>query len=242
MKLINILELTGRIELLSGLHIGAGDAEMHIGGTDSPVIKNPHTNMPYIPGSSLKGKMRSLLEWKLGVVGVTGGSPLSYQHLKELHDIAKKDAVNLLRLFGVSGGEKIPEQDMQKYQLGVSRLAFRDLNPEDNWVAEREKRNQLLTETKFENSIHRISGTANSPRNFERVPAGAMFEFNLSLKILDTDQTQELVDMVLLGLKLLELDAIGGSGSRGYGRIKFHLNDAELQQKLEQLQPFGQVA
>ena len=83
MKLTHISEIKGQIELVSGLHIGSGNAEMHIGGTDNPVIKNPVTNEPYIPGSSLKGKMRSLLEWRAGVVGETEGKPLGFKDLRQ---------------------------------------------------------------------------------------------------------------------------------------------------------------
>ncbi|MEI6542399.1 MAG: type III-A CRISPR-associated RAMP protein Csm3, partial [Methylococcales bacterium] len=77
MQLTKIQKLTGQIELLSGLHIGSGNTEIHIGGTDNPVIKNPITQEPYIPGSSIKGKIRSLLEWQLGVVAQTAGNPLN---------------------------------------------------------------------------------------------------------------------------------------------------------------------
>ncbi len=84
MKLTHIQKITGQIELLSGLHIGSGNTEIHIGGTDNPVITNPITQQPYIPGSSIKGKMRSLLEWQLGVVGQTDGQPLSFKHLKKI--------------------------------------------------------------------------------------------------------------------------------------------------------------
>ena len=78
MKLTKMAKIAGEIELLSGLHIGSGNTEMHIGGTDNPVIKNPITQEPYIPGSSLKGKMRSLLEWRAGVVAFTEGKPLGF--------------------------------------------------------------------------------------------------------------------------------------------------------------------
>ena len=76
MKLMTIKEITGKITLRSGLHIGAGDMEMKIGGTDNPVIKHPHTDEPYIPGSSLKGKVRSLLEMRSGLMAKTDGKPL----------------------------------------------------------------------------------------------------------------------------------------------------------------------
>ena len=60
MKLVRIYTITGTIETVTGLHIGAGKDSIEIGGMDNPVIKHPHTGEHYIPGSSLKGKVRSL--------------------------------------------------------------------------------------------------------------------------------------------------------------------------------------
>jgi CRISPR-associated protein Csm3 len=243
MKLKNIIEVKGVLELLSGLHIGAGDSEMHIGGTDSPVIKNPHTNLPYIPGSSIKGKIRSLLEWNLGLVEMSNGHAFGHGHLKALaNDKARTaSAITLMQLFGISGGDQLSPVEAKELGLGLTRLAFRDCSLASQWVDDIQGRNLLVTEVKFENSINRISGTAESPRNFERVPAGALFEFVVNLKVLETDNEQVLMDMLLTGLKLLEMDALGGSGSRGYGRIKFTLTP-ELQQKFESISPFGTAA
>src|SRR3989304_7996305 len=84
MKLSKIKELKGTIVLKSGLHIGSGNMEMHIGGTDSPVIKHPHTLEPYIPGSSLKGKVRSLLEMESGLMIRTKGDVVSSKILNEV--------------------------------------------------------------------------------------------------------------------------------------------------------------
>ena len=101
MQLTAIKTITGEIELLTGLHIGGGDADMHIGGIDNPVIKHPVTQQPYIPGSSVKGKMRSLLEWEQGVVGETGGKPLGYEHIQRLIGEQKQQsAKDILKLFG----------------------------------------------------------------------------------------------------------------------------------------------
>ncbi|MCX2802565.1 type III-A CRISPR-associated RAMP protein Csm3 [Microbulbifer thermotolerans] len=239
MKLEKIIDVKGKIQLLSGLHIGGGDEEMHIGGTDNPVIKNPHTNKPYIPGSSLKGKLRSLLEWRLGLVGISGGKPFGLSHLERAPK--REPALALLQLFGVSGGDKLTEEEAEQYSLGFTRLAFRDCEPCAEWLAAVENRNLPLTETKYENCINRISGTAENPRNFERVPAGAEFDFSLSLRLLEGDDEARLTNLLLTGLRLLELDALGGSGSRGYGRVRFVL-EGQLQQQLEVLDPFGETA
>jgi len=216
MQLTNIQKLTGHIELLSGLHIGSGNTEIHIGGTDNPVIKNPITQQPYIPGSSIKGKMRSMLEWYLGVVATTEGNPLSFKHIGKLTR-NQEAAKTVLKLFGGA-----PDGDNQQdlvTEIGPTRLAFWDCALVKEWVDEMSNKNLLLTETKMENSIDRIAGTAKDPRNTERVPATAKFEFNLTIRVHDGE---DLIDMVWQGLKLLEYTGLGGSGSRGYGKIKFN--------------------
>lgn len=240
MKLTAIRKFTGQLELVTGLHIGSGNNEMHIGGTDNPVLKNPITQEPYIPGSSLKGKIRSLLEWRLGVVGQTDGKPLGFKHIKEMptekiDNVATcgfsqleslvesiewqmwNNAKTLLRLFG--GAPEGTNQYMKLVEeIGPTRLAFWDCPLTRAWVADMSRRNLLLTETKMENSIDRIRGVAENPRNTERVPAGAMFDFALTVRIHDGEN---LLAMVYEGLKLLELTGLGGSGSRGYGKVRF---------------------
>lgn len=233
MKLTNIVEVSGTLELLSGLHIGGGSVEMHIGGSDNPVIRHPHTNHPYIPGSSLKGKIRSLLEWRAGLASINGGKPMSYAKLKDAPN--REVALTILSLFGVSGGDQLQESEAQ--EVGPSRLSFWDCPLEAQWVQEIRKKNLPLTEDKVENTIDRVRGVAEHPRNTERVPAGARFEFNLSLKVLDQDKAHFL-ETLFVGLKLLEMDSLGGSGSRGYGRVKLKLKDARWQTMLEQAKPW----
>ncbi len=235
MKLDKISKLTGTIELVSGLHIGGGNTEMHIGGTDNPVIKNPVTNQPYIPGSSLKGKMRSLMEWHCGVVGIADGKALAIKHIDELNG-NRAQGIEILRLFGYapSGGGQDDPKLVQ--EIGPTRLAFWDCNLDTDWVKKMSDNNLLLTETKMENSIDRIKGTAENPRNTERVPAGAKFDFQLTIKVIDGE---DLLDPVLRGLKLVELSGLGGSVSRGYGKLVFRdlaLDGESVQEKLEQVQ------
>lgn len=210
-KLNNILEIKAKLVLETGLHIGAGDSEMHIGGIDNSVIKHPITQSPYIPGSSLKGKIRTLLEWRSGAVQ---NAPLTVK------DITKnpEEVKNILRLFGISGDTKNSEQEVA--EIGVSRLAFWDCALNSDWEKAIRDDNQLLTEAKSENTIDRITSTAGNPRQTERVPAGAEFDFKLMLRQFEGDKP-ELLELVLKGLKLLELDSLGGSGSRGYGKVKF---------------------
>ena len=230
MKLTNIIEIKATLLLKSGLHIGAGDNEMHIGGIDNSVVKNPITNRPYIPGSSLKGKIRSLLEWKSGEVK---NKPLS---LNDLEKAQSKQAVELiLKLFGVSGDAEDSEK-MQK--IGASRLVFWDCDLNETWANEITQGGLSLTEAKSENTIDRITSTAGNPRQTERVPAGAEFDFKLTLRQFEGDKP-ELLDLVLKGLKLLELDSLGGSGSRGYGKVKFtELTVDGEARNLDDIKPF----
>lgn len=231
MKLTNIIEIKATLLLKSGLHIGAGDNEMHIGGIDNSVVKNPITNRPYIPGSSLKGKIRSLLEWKSGEVK---NKPLS---LNDLEKAQSKQAVELiLKLFGVSGDVEDCEK-MQK--IGASRLVFWDCDLNETWANEITQDGLSLTEAKSENTIDRITATAGNPRLTERVPAGAEFDFKLTIRVFDEDDKQELLNTVLSGLKLLELDSLGGSGSRGYGKVKFtELTVDGETRNLDDIKPF----
>lgn len=217
MQLTTIRKMTGIIELVTGLHIGSGNTEMHIGGTDNPVIKHPKTQEPYIPGSSLKGKIRSLLEWRLGVVGITEGKPLGFAHIAQVPPADQSSAKDLLRLFGGAPEGSGGNLDLIE-KIGPTRLAFWDCPLTREWVEEMNRRNLLLTETKMENMIDRIRGVAEHPRNTERVPAGAQFEFALTIRVHDSE---DLTPMIYEGLKLLELTGLGGSGSRGYGKVRF---------------------
>ncbi len=231
MKLKEIKKLEGTITLKSGLHIGSGNMEMHIGGTDSPVIKHPHSLEPYIPGSSLKGKVRSLLEMSKGLMIHTGGSVVSNETLNKCTGDEKDACEAILKIFGSSGADK------EDYKLGPTRVSFSDCYLADDWKKDARERRLQLTEVKSENSIDRIKGTALSPRFIERVPEGTKFSFTLTFKMLQNGD-EPLFNMLLEGLKLLEFDALGGSGSRGYGRIKFEFYDAELNRRFETLQPF----
>ncbi|MEO5369980.1 MAG: type III-A CRISPR-associated RAMP protein Csm3 [Magnetococcus sp. DMHC-1] len=237
MQLTDIRKITGFIEISTGLHIGSGNTEMHIGGSDNPVIKHPHTNQPYIPGSSLKGKIRSLLEWRSGLAAVNGGSPVGYKFYDQCEDPGEKSsALLIIKLFGVSGGDELTKE--QALTVGPSRLIFRDCLLDEDWVKKITGKSLPLTEIKMENTIDRVRGVAEHPRNVERVPAGARFNFEVAIKILDTEKEEEMLTTLFDGLKLLEMDSLGGSGSRGYGRIAFTLTSKDYQEKLNNAKPF----
>lgn len=233
MQLTNIHTLEADLILQTGLHIGAGDGEIHIGGIDNTVIKHPVTGEPYIPGSSLKGKIRSLLEWKSGAVQEGPLGKEQYEKFSDKQHLIKP----ILQLFGISGDSK---EDFQKI-IGHTRLAFWDCPLCPDYAEQMRRDNLPFTEAKSENRINRISGTASDPRQTERVPAGAVFKFRLTLKAFEGDGA-ELRDTLLQGLKLLEWDSLGGSGSRGYGKIRFvnlMLDGKDLSEAFAQIKPFG---
>jgi len=208
---MRIINIKGQVELLSGLHIGGGDDTMKIGGIDNGVIKNINTDKPYIPGSSLKGKMRSLLEWHIGVVGIGDGNPFTSKLLdnpKFSDEKVKTNAKNLLKLFGDKEG---------KY--GITRISVGDC------ILSKDSEDMELSEAKYENVIDRQTGTASNPRQTERVPAGVKFEFDIRVKVLDDDSEDEFREMIKKGFDLIENDYLGGSGSRGYGRVKFIISE-----------------
>lgn len=234
MQLNNIHIFEADLVLESGLHIGAGDSEIRIGGIDNVVIKHPLTGEPYIPGSSLKGKIRSLLEWKSGAVQE---APLGKKEYKDFPE-KRQIITHILQLFGISG-----DTDDAQFQkdIGHTRLAFWDCPLCPEYAKNVRDDHQSYTEAKSENRINRIAGTAEHPRQTERVPAGAIFKFKLSLKAFEGDD-DGLKNTVLQGLKLLEWDSLGGSGSRGYGKVRFSnltMDGKDMKDEFDQIKPFG---
>lgn len=204
-RLIKKIEFKGKIILATGLHIGGTNSSLQIGGIDKGVIRNPLNNRPFIPGSSLKGKLRSLLE-------ISVGSTREVRMGKVKHGAA--DTGISANLFGNASGN-----DTQK----ASRLIVRDCELLD---AEEllEKTEIPYTEGKTEVVIDRITSAAN-PRQIERVPAGSRFNLNMILNVFEQDgNEQELLEALFKSLELLKDDYLGGNGSRGYGQVKIHLD------------------
>lgn len=192
-KLIKKIKLNYRLNLLSGLHIGDSSDNVEIGGIDKPVIRRTKDNIPYIPGSSLKGKIRSLLEQIAGAAEV-GGDPT-------IND-----------LFGFAKDNK------------PSKLIVRDayMNEESQKMLEASEYVDMpYTEVKFENTIERVTGKATNPRQIERIPAGVSFDVEFVINVWDTTEDgKKSMDLLSKGIKALENDYLGGSGSRGYGQIE----------------------
>lgn len=187
------IEISGTLEVVTGLHIGGSSAFSAIGAVDSPVVKDTRTNQPMIPGSSLKGKMRSLLAKR-------------YNEFKA--EKPDDDAECLTDLFGSA----------KKGQVKTSRLLFTDMFLEN---MDELKRAGLTgaTEVKFENSISRATAVAN-PRQIERVVRGAVFPLQLIYEVEDEEKMISDFQILKEGFELLEYDYLGGNGSRGYGRVK----------------------
>jgi len=194
------IQINGEIELATGLHIGGSSAFAAIGAVDSPVIKDVRTNYPMIPGSSLKGKIRTLL---------------ASAYNQQLAIRPDDDDERILRLFGSA----------KKGDVKRSRLIFSDMvlaNADDL----RKQGLQSLTEVKFENSINRATAVAN-PRQIERAIRGSVFNLDLIYDVSSEEEIEEDFELLGDGLRLLQYDYLGGSGSRGYGKIKFQKLSAD---------------
>lgn len=223
LKFIGKLILEGDLHCETGLHIGAGKGTLEIGGADNPVVKDAF-GRPYIPGSSLRGRIRSLLEQ---ASGMTVPSELVYLSRRKGQDVrihqSDRPDDDLGVLFGRNPGrmERVQGEALDASIATPSRLTVYDaaLDPESITQAMRDNLDDELTEIKSENAVDRITSQAN-PRTLERVPSGAKFRLRLILDVL-CEEDKPLVARVAEGLRLLEDDALGGGGSRGNGRVRF---------------------
>lgn len=199
-QLVKKIKINTSITLITGLHIGGNSENVEIGGIDNPVIKLASKgDVPYIPGSSLKGKMRCLLEQ-------AAGAP----------KVGLDEKVN--NLFGITENKAINTSNQP------SKIIVRDAMLSDEskkMLLDCDNLDMPYTENKFENVIDRVKGIAQHPRQTERVPAGAEFCAEFIINIWDDDDEQEMMALFEKGIRLLENDYLGGSGSRGYGQIKF---------------------
>lgn len=192
-----IYTLQIKLKLLTGLYIGGTDNGFDIGGADTTVIKNPLTNEPYIPGSSIKGKLKSLLSYRYGTIE-NNEMIFANQNIRKIFEPVETD------------------------DISMSRCIFRDFNLTE------ESKDLLIsklgpgtyTEIKAENKIGALSGKADSPRFIERVPAGAEFSGEIVLNAFEGDDVEQMEKFIYESLKLLEYNYLGGSGTRGYGRVK----------------------
>jgi CRISPR-associated protein Csm3 len=223
LKLIGKLILEGDMHCETGLHVGAGKGSLEIGGADNPVVKDAH-GRPYVPGSTLRGRVRALLEQSTGMAVPSELVFISKRKGQEvrIHQSDRPDD-EICILFGRSPGrmEKVSGGDTESNHATPARLSVFDapLIAESITPQMRETLDDELTEVKSENAIDRITSQAN-PRTLERVPAGARFRIRMVLDILCAEDTA-LAPLVIAGLRLLEDDTLGGGGSRGSGRVRF---------------------
>ncbi|PZO58530.1 MAG: type III-A CRISPR-associated RAMP protein Csm3 [Phormidesmis priestleyi] len=257
--LLGKLRITSTLTAETGLHIGGGGESLDIGGLDKPVIRDPMTQQPYLPGSSLKGKLRSTLERLLNKpLNRAGGSGTyryesddladGYTEISEERYVAFEGAstCQVSRLFGSTGGSKCWIKTAEAESAGLTaknspiatienesytrvkgrnspaRLIVRDCHLLEESVNRlgRIDTGLYMTEWKFENGIDRITAAAN-PRQLERVPAGAQFRFELVYTVEDAAQAAQDLQNLAIALSILEDDALGGHGSRGYGKVAF---------------------
>ena len=217
------LILEGEIQCQTGLHIGAGKGSLEIGGADNPVVKDAF-GIPYIPGSSLRGRLRSLLEQTLGLAVPSELIYLSKRKGQEvrIHQSDRPDD-EICLLFGRNPGrmERVAGDAVESLRATPARLTVYDapLVVESITPQMRENLDDELTEVKSENAVDRITSQAN-PRTLERVPSGARFRFRMVLDVL-CEEDKPLLARLAEGLRLLEDDALGGGGSRGSGRVLF---------------------
>lgn len=217
LKLVGKVIIKGDVCLKTGLRIGGPTTGLKIGGVDQPVITDSN-GKPYIPGSSLKGKLRSLIEKKEGV-------PLNKEDKKGNsvgHECKDENAYQycpVCKIWGILGSEEI------KNVLTLTRLIVRDTSLDEESITEEMKKNLELeyTETKMETAIDRYRGTAlgGSLRTIDRVPAGAKFKEMEIIYSIYEESDKDLLRKVFEALELLEHDYLGGMGSRGYGQVEF---------------------
>jgi CRISPR-associated protein Csm3 len=250
-KLKKKVFIKGTIKAVTGLHIGGSSIGISIGGVDAVVIRNPLTNDPYIPGSSLRGKMRSLMEKAYGEMHITIQEKVEKKiekqeqveifkkEYEDLESISNKDLLpqHSGKITVSAEPSRKPNSDIGKL-FGVSadneaatptRLIVRDAKLNEKSKEKLEKANNMdmpMTEVKTEVWIDRITSAA-TPRQIERVPAGAVFDMELVLNLYGNDDKDTLLNHVLEGLELVQSDYLGGNGGRGSGQVKFLLNDVK---------------
>ncbi len=211
MQLQDYKEIEGILICDEGLKVGGGKEAAGIGETDNPVIRHPITRLPYIPGSSLKGKIRSLIEWRLRPKCQENGKPCSCGEC------------DVCLLFG---------SDDIKTTKGPSRLIFRDSKLTPEWVQKlAEAIPGSYVEEKTEIAMDRKTGATRhgSLRQQERVPEGTEFHFSFVMRLFDIDNKRrpDLWKLLAQAIDDLEHDYLGGCGTRGYGKVRLLTPDRQ---------------
>lgn len=217
MKLIQYITFKGIIECIEGLCIGGSSNSLEIGGVNQEVIKNPLTKEPYIPGSSLKGKMRSELEKEYGSKKIDKDrNNICVNEARLPCGCGKKDCL----ICTIFGAHKNPTARSAPTRIIVRDAMLSEKNnfKQDNFTGD----HRIYLERKVENIVRRDNNTADSPRTIERVAAGVLFDFEIVLRVFEGDNVEKMVGCVKEGLQMVEKSYLGGNGSRGCGKVKFH--------------------
>jgi CRISPR-associated protein Csm3 len=207
MKLKGYRVISGTLRCETGLHIGGSADQIEIGGVDLPIIKHPVTGVPFIPGSSLKGKMRSQLEKSLGKFA-GDGKPCG---------CGLPDCLVCI----VFGPHMNPKHNLGSTRILVRDAFFNNATKEEADKLAKEKGLSYI-EKKTENLVLRTTGTAKDPRSQERVPSGAEFDLEIVLQVYDIDDEAKMIAFVKDGLKQVQSSYLGGFGSRGSGKVSFN--------------------
>jgi CRISPR-associated protein Csm3 len=229
--LLGKIILKGIIKTLTGLHIGASREALEIGALDLPVLREPVTRQPYLPGSSLKGKLRSLLERKISKE-MKPQSPAEFFNRNVgrpnfpiyIHVCnTKEEALNcpVCRVYGTAAG-----REAERGSNFPSRIRIRDslLHPYTEKKLSESETGFLYTEVKYENALDRVTAASN-PRQIERVPPNSDFVFEIVYDVENVSHLKEDLENLLFSISALEDDYIGGHGSRGYGKVKFYFSE-----------------
>ena len=216
--------IKGEIKVLSGLRIGGSTTGIKVGGIDQPVISDPW-GKPYIPGSSVKGKLRNLIEKKENVeLNKSRKIKIKEKEIEEFYwheceNAEKYKNCPVCKIWGILGSDRIINEPI------LTRLFVRDTFLLEESITSEMKKNLELewTEIKMETAIDRIKGTAlgGSLRTIDRVPAGAIFKPMEMVYNVFEESDKDLLKIVFEAMELLEHDYLGGMGSRGYGKIEF---------------------
>lgn len=212
MSIKKIIEFNGTMTIKSGVHIGGNDNGTKVGGCDNPVIRNPLTNDPYIPGSSIKGALRSCAEKMPAYAGkIRNGKPCG----------CGQETCMVCKLFGAHMNMRAAS--------GEPRLIVRDMNLSPDFldrVMESGGSRSDIIETKTSTMIDRSTNTAagGSFHNMERVAAGTVFDCSFSLKVMDKDNEAELINFFKKCLSIVEATGIGGKVTSGSGQVEFDID------------------
>lgn len=225
MEMIAVLEVEGTLVVRTGLHIGGNSDGIHAALVDRPVARDPFSGLPFVPGSSVKGKLRSLLEWTRGKVSCerAGAGPCICNEC------------DVCRIFGVPARIRATRGKIK----GPTRLAVADAFPHDDTLRKlgRLETGLPFTEWKKENALDRITSSA-TPRDVERVPAGSRYGMKFTYTLYEPEDADALGEL-FAAMDLLEGSYLGGSGSRGYGRVKIAIDRIGLTERRNLVDPGG---